>query len=144
MNTKEQAYCEFINGLQLRHIKGRELISQSRRKNSGGLCGIPKKSLWKNIVPTLQVLDMLRAHFNSPLTINSAYRSPGYNRACGGKSQSYHMSFFAIDFKIKGVSPTQCYNRLTLWRNKGVFKGGLGRYDTFTHVDTRGYNATWG
>jgi hypothetical protein len=28
-------------------------------------------------------------------------------------------------------------------RKEGVFKGGVGRYPGFTHIDTRGSNADW-
>jgi len=29
-------------------------------------------------------------------------------------------------------------------REEGLFRGGLGLYKTFIHLDTRGRNATWG
>ena len=28
-------------------------------------------------------------------------------------------------------------------RSDGVFRGGIGTYNTFVHVDTRGENANW-
>ena len=28
-------------------------------------------------------------------------------------------------------------------RSAGLFKGGVGRYGSFTHIDTRGSNADW-
>jgi hypothetical protein len=28
-------------------------------------------------------------------------------------------------------------------RREGIFKGGLGKYKTFVHVDVRGKNADW-
>jgi hypothetical protein len=144
MNEKEKAFSSFINGLNLRHFRGSEFIYQARRENSGGLSGIPPKSKWKNIVPTLQVLDQLRAHLGSSVSLTSTYRSAGYNRACGGASQSQHKEFSACDIQVKGVKPRIVYEILITWRRAGVFKGGLGLYNTFVHIDTRGNNATWG
>jgi hypothetical protein len=28
-------------------------------------------------------------------------------------------------------------------RSTGLFQGGVGRYGSFTHIDTRGSNADW-
>jgi hypothetical protein len=143
MTTQEKAYCDFINGLNLRHFKGREFIAYSRRKNSGGQAGIPPKSKWKNIVPTIQVLDQLRAYFGKSISLTSLYRSAGYNRACGGEPQSQHKEFTACDIQVSGKSPAAVFGVLLEWRDCGVFKGGLGKYSTFVHIDTRGDNATW-
>ena len=140
----EKAFSDFINALNLRHFKGREFIAYSRRTNSGGVAGIPPKSKWKNIIPTLQVLDQLRAHLGKSVTLTSTYRSEGYNKACGGAPQSYHKRFMAIDIQVSGATPKKVFNILKKWRTDGVFKGGLGIYSTFVHIDCRGVNRTWG
>ena len=150
MNTKEQAYCDYIDSLGLEHISGKEMIDYSRRtrysKSSGRYvaAGIPPKTKWRNLPETLFLVDAVRRYYGKPVTITSAYRCPAYNKLCGGATQSWHMQGYAIDFVIKGISPKLVRNLLLKWRQAGEFKGGLGRYSTFTHVDTRGYNATWG
>jgi uncharacterized protein YcbK (DUF882 family) len=105
----------------------------------------PPKRLWKNIVPTLRIVDELRATFGKPCSILSSYRSPDYNRAVRGASLSQHLEFNALDIAFDGVSPQQVYDRLIEWRMAGKFTGGLGLYRSsgFVHIDTRGHNATW-
>lgn len=144
MNTQEKEYAKFIDSLNLRHFKGREFVAYARRRNSGGQAGVPPRHLWKSIVPTIQVIDQLRAYYGKAITITSAYRSPGYNKACGGVKASQHMKFTALDIQVSGIRPHVIFNRLKRWRDAGVFKGGLGKYSTFVHIDTRGSNSTWG
>jgi len=143
MTTKEQAYTFFIDDLQLRHFRGSEFVAYSQRTNSGGRAGIPPKSKWQNIVPTMQVLDQLRAHFGKSVTLTSTYRATEYNRACGGAKHSQHKEFTACDIQVADTSPSKVYKLLMRWRDAGVFKGGLGKYPTFVHIDTRGSNADW-
>jgi len=104
----------------------------------------PPATLWNNITPTLRIVDKLRAHFNRPVVIISSYRSPAYNAAISGAATgSFHMQFRALDITVAGKSPEQVFRVLKGWRDAGKFKGGLGLYSTFVHIDTRGTNATW-
>jgi len=75
--------------------------------------------------------------------ITSSYRSPEYNRAVGGAPLSQHKRFNAADLQCDGVTPHEVFKILEAWRWQGKFKGGLGQYPTFVHIDTRGSNATW-
>jgi hypothetical protein len=40
-------------------------------------------------------------------------------------------------------SPVTLRRILREMRDEGLFRGGIGRYPTFTHVDVRGKNADW-
>lgn len=103
----------------------------------------PPRELWPNIIPTLRVLDALRVTLGVPIELTSIYRSPAYNRNIGGEKASFHMRFQACDFKAMTGKPKEWAAELLDMRRQGVFKGGVGIYPTFIHVDTRGYNASW-
>ncbi len=47
-------------------------------------------------------LQAARDHFKVPIYINSAYRTPAYNKKIGGASKSYHMQGRAVDHHAKG------------------------------------------
>lgn len=86
------------------------------------------------------LLERIRCHFGKPLYITSAYRTPEHNKKVGGKPNSQHLQGKAADFYVKGVDPIEVYHFCdTLIGNKG----GVGKYPTFTHIDTRGYKARW-
>ena len=55
------------------------------------------------------------------------------------------MAFRAIDFMVEGNSrPTDWARALRSMRDdEGLFKGGVGLYASFVHLDTRGTNADW-
>ena len=88
----------------------------------------------------VKVLQNVRDHFHAPVNINSAYRTPTYNKKVSGAKASQHMRGTAADITVTGVSPAKVYEYLT-----GLYPGkyGIGRYKTFTHIDTRPNKARW-
>lgn len=83
-------------------------------------------------------LNQLRLRFGKPLVVTSGYRSPEHNKAVGGVANSYHTQGLAAD-----IRPEDQKNLPALWelcRRLNV-TGGVGIYDTFVHVDRRGYAA---
>lgn len=92
------------------------------------------------MLAVVMVADEARHRLGKPLRINSAYRSPKYNRAIKGSVASQHLKAAALD--LSG-SPSTLHGILTKMRKEGIFKGGIGKYKTFTHVDVRGRNADW-
>jgi len=63
--------------------------------------------VFNNVTDLAVQLEIVRAHFNAPVTINSAYRSPVYNREAGGAPNSQHLSGRAADIVIDGVTPDE-------------------------------------
>jgi uncharacterized protein YcbK (DUF882 family) len=100
----------------------------------------PPRALWPSLLAVVKVADEARHRIGRPLRINSAYRSPAYNRAISGASRSVHVQGGALD--LSG-SPATLHRILTQMRREGLFRGGIGRYKTFTHVDVRGRDADW-
>jgi hypothetical protein len=100
-----------------------------------GLGTLPLQGMDPALIDALQAL---RDHYGVPMTINSGYRSPEHNAAVGGAPNSQHVKGTAVDFVVKGVSPAQVYALLD-----PVWEGGLGKYNTFTHIDTRAGRARW-
>ena len=95
----------------------------------------PPEELWGNVIPTLKVLDKVREHYAKPIKINSSYRSPEYNKSINGAKDSMHMRFSAIDFSIPESLP-EVYRWIDSLPESDTL--GLGLYDTFIHIDTRG------
>lgn len=87
----------------------------------------------------LTVLENVRAHFGGvPVTINSGYRCPEHNAAVGGAEHSQHIEGTAADTVVAGVPAPEVYAYLD-----PTHEGGLGCYDSFTHIDVRGSRARW-
>lgn len=77
-------------------------------------------------------LQKIRTHFGVPITINSAYRNPTYNKKVGGASNSYHVKGRAFDIVVKGKTPAQVARYAKSIGIKGVIQ-----YNTFVHIDSR-------
>ena len=87
----------------------------------------------------VKVLQKIRNHFGKSVTITSAYRTPGKNKACGGTTYSQHLYGRAADIKVKGIAP----KKVAAYAETILKNGGIGRYKTFTHIDVRGTKARW-
>lgn len=81
-------------------------------------------------------LQKLRDDMGASIKLNSAYRCPAHNKAVGGENNSIHMKGQATDIVISGMTPNEVADSCEHF-------DGLGRYDTFTHVDSRGSKARW-
>jgi len=139
-----ESFTTWFRSKNFNYFDAKEFTSYFSTHRRGVTNSPPDRALWENIVPTLRVVDRLRAHFGRPIVILSSYRSPEYNAAItGAASKSYHKSFQALDIAVSGKSPEEVFAVLSKWRAEGDFKGGLGLYSTFVHIDTRGHNATW-
>jgi len=85
-------------------------------------------------------LQEMRDHFGQPVTIHSGHRCKAYNRRIGGATFSRHIKGDAADFTVSGVSNNDVQDYL-LGKYRGRY--GIGRYNTFTHLDVRPYQARW-
>lgn len=77
-------------------------------------------------------LQTIRDYFGKPLTINSAYRTPTYNKKIGGATNSYHMKGKAFDVTIAGVPPIDIARFA-----ESIGINGIILYNTFVHLDNR-------
>ena len=123
-----------------RYFNADEVFYRGARDAKLQLNTDPPRALWPSLLAVVRVADEARHRLGKPLRINSAYRSPAYNRAISGASKSVHVQGGALD--LSG-SPATLHKILTQMRREGLFRGGIGRYKTFTHVDVRGRDADW-
>ena len=87
---------------------------------------------------------MIRDEVGAPLRVNSGYRCPEYNKKVGGSSQSLHLEGMAADLACEAVSAEEVADIIEgLVEQSLIPNGGLGRYNTFTHVDIRYTPARW-
>ena len=109
----------------------------------GCKCEMPE-DVYKNIQELAENLQIIRDELQEPIKINSAYRCENHNRKIGGTSKSQHVKGKAADIVVKNLTPDEVANALDNLQQGGFIKsGGLGRYDTFTHIDIRGTQARW-
>lgn len=81
----------------------------------------------------LNILEEIRKHFDTPVIINSGYRTPSWNSKVGGTPNSYHCKGMAADIVVKGKSSKE----VAEYANSIMEKGGIIRYTNFVHVDVR-------
>lgn len=82
---------------------------------------------------TLEILEAVRKHFGSPVTITSGCRCSDHNRRVGGAYNSQHLFARAADIKVEGIEPSAVH----AWIDANFPFVSLGQYSSFTHIDTR-------
>lgn len=87
-------------------------------------------------VDHVKKLQLLRDLIEEPIKITSGYRCPEHNKSVGGSSNSQHTLGNATDIQVNNLDIEVLANICEVF-------DGLGRYDTFTHIDSRGYKARW-
>jgi len=137
-------YANYIQDLGLKNVTAYVVLyphfkTRGRHRNS-----IPPRYMWRNIVPTLRVIDEIASQLKAKVKpFISVYYSPSYNRAVRGRSKSQKLTSRAVKFQFYDVEPATVARVARALRDSGNFKGGIGNYKTFTHIDTRGHNVDW-
>jgi len=111
-------YANYIKGLRLKNMTPYTVLYPHFKTRGRYHNSIPPRYLWRNIAATLKVIDKM-------------------------STKSQHLVNNAVDVQFYGVSAYNVSSVARRFRSAGHFKGGVGRYSTFTHVDTRGHNADW-
>lgn len=96
-------------------------------------------------VELLHVLETVREHFKSPVTITSACRCKDHNEDVGGRAESKHLLGIAADIVVHGVDSHDVYDfidsNFRTHTNKDRY--GIGKYNDFTHIDVREKGVRW-
>lgn len=142
--TNLAGYAAYLQSLKLKRVTPGQVIAAHAKVRGRLWNSLPPKSQWKNMAPTLRAVDRIAAELDMPVKeITSAYRSRAYNSRCpGAASGSWHQANVAVDVQFP-VSASVVAHTARRVRDKGYFKGGIGRYSRFTHIDTRGANQNW-
>jgi hypothetical protein len=138
------SYASYIDSLRLQNITTQQVISAHAKKRGPVWNSMPPRRAWRSIGPTLKLLDKVSQELNVPVTeVVSVFRNPPYNARCpGAQSNSWHLRNYAVDVKM-GAKPSAVSAMARRLRARGNFRGGVGHYPDFTHIDTRGTNADW-
>ena len=88
----------------------------------------------------VELLERIRAAAGGAVTVSSGYRTVSYNQKVGGARASQHLLGRAADIQVRGASPL-LVGQIAEYYLGG--HGGIGVYQTFTHVDTRTARARW-
>jgi len=86
----------------------------------------------------IKVLEEIRSTFDAPIHITSGCRCEANNKRAGGGANSQHLKGRAADFYISGVSAADVNLHLALTHSN---RFGIGKYDNWNHIDTRGGKA---
>ena len=137
-------YSRYLSRLNLKSICPKQVIEAHAKSRGPVWNSLPPKQWWTRMGYTLRVADRVALEMNvNQVEIISAYRSPAYNANCeGARARSWHQANVAVDVKFP-VRASLVTSTARSLRSRGLFKGGVGGYWNFTHIDSRGENMDW-
>ena len=137
-------YDRYLASLNLKRLSAHQVVEAHAKCRNGVWNTLPPKQWWTRMGYTLRVIDRVAVELDMPVKeVVSAYRCPAYNARCpGAKKGSWHQANVAVDVQFP-VRPSMVTAAARSLRDRGLFKGGIGSYPTFTHIDTRGTNTNW-
>lgn len=143
-NRSVTEYHRYLASLNLRHVDPKQVIEAHAKTKGSTWNTLPPKQWWNRMGYVLKVIDRVAREMNvGSVEIISAYRCPAYNARCSGaRTGSWHQANVAADvkFPVRASKVTATARNL---RDLGLFKGGVGGYWNFTHIDARGQNVNW-
>ena len=97
----------------------------------------------KNVIELAENLQIIRNEVGR-LDLTNAYRCKDHNSDVGGSTSSQHLVGKAADVKSESIKPKEMAQIVNdLMKNEKIKTGGIGIYNTFTHIDIRGVRARW-
>ena len=100
--------------------------------------------LMPNLQKLAEQLQILRDYTGLPIKINIAYRPKWWEIKQGRSGSSQHVLCKAADIVIIGLKPSETYDLIERLVEEGSLNiGGLGKYNSFTHIDVRENKARW-
>lgn len=78
--------------------------------------------LLNNMTVVANLLQEIRNHYNTSVTITSGYRCPELNKLIGGASHSDHMWGKAADFIIPGIPCEAVFNEMKWTLDPNTFR----------------------
>jgi uncharacterized protein YcbK (DUF882 family) len=89
----------------------------------------------------IELLEKIRTRLAKPIKITSGCRCHEHNAKVGGSLRSQHKLGRAADIIVTDVDPAVVYRVAEeLMRDED---GGIGKYEHFTHIDSRNGRARW-
>ena len=144
-NRYASSYQRYIRSLKLKSVDPAQFIASHAKERRGVWNSLPPRNDWKRMGYVLKVVDRIAKEMNvKEVEIISAYRSDAYNARCyGAKKGSWHKENVAVDVSFADTRPSSVTRTSRELRKLGLFRGGVGGYRNFTHIDARGFNVDW-
>ena len=119
-------------------------FSISEFECKGGNCKMTA-DVKNNVFKLAEQLQILRDKVKKPIKINSAFRCANYNdNVIKGAKHSQHKLGKAADIVVSGMTPNDVHKLVCEMVELGQLNfGGIGKYNTFTHLDIREKKSRW-
>lgn len=112
----------------------KEMI-QSKTSEKKQIDNVPNDVITRlNIIRLANTLDLVRAHLDEPVIINSGYRSKKVNELVGGVENSLHMEGKAADISFTKEGDYEKALKFLKKHRKSLSIDEIVPYNTYIHV----------
>lgn len=112
----------------------KEMI-QSKTAEKEHIDNVPKEVIIKlNLIKLADTLDLVKAHIDAPIIINSGYRSKKVNELVGGVENSLHMEGKAADISFTKEGDYEKALKFLKKHKNSLSIDEIVPYNTYIHV----------
>ena len=98
-NTFE-GFEKYIEEIGARRVSAKELLTPHNREVATDLGYewlLPERNLWINLVPLIDIFEIIRDAVDAPITVRNWWRPADYNDRVGGAKASDHITAHSFD-----------------------------------------------
>ncbi len=106
------------------------IISQTAARE--GIDNTPDERVLAALTHTALRMEIVRTLFGRPIRISSGYRSPALNKRVRGSVKSDHLTGYAVDFTIPGITLRDTID--TILKSSLQFSQIIMEYDNWIHL----------
>jgi hypothetical protein len=135
-------FGQYIQALGARHVSSSELLTPHNRAVATALGYqwlLPERSTWANLVPLIDMFEMIRAAVGAPIKVRNWWRPADYNARVGGAKASDHITGHAFDCDFRSRDHRRIAERLLvdLQKNRRDLAISLGLGDLTIHIGAK-------
>lgn len=128
-------FSSYIEAIGARRVSAKELLTPHNRSVADDLGYewlLPERVMWANLVPLIDIFEIIRDAVDAPITVRNWWRPADYNERVGGAKASDHITAHAFDCDFKTHDQRRVAERIVVEmqqkRSDLALSLGLGGY----------------
>ena len=114
-------FSAYIEAIGARRVSAKELLTPHNRsvaEDLGYQWLLPERAMWANLVPLIDIFEIIRDAVDAPIVVRNWWRPADYNARVGGAPASDHITANAFDCDFKTYDQRRVAERVVVGMQK--------------------------
>ena len=145
-----EGFEKYIEAIGARRVSAKELLTPHNRSvadDLGYYWLLPDRATWANLVPLIDIFEIIRDAVDAPIVVRNWWRPADYNERVGGAKASDHITGHAFDCDFKTHDQRRVAERIVVEMQRKrpdlALSLGLGGYTIHLGACSKRGKRTW-